>query len=71
MYTDPPEDIPCIQQRHVVMILGASRQNIWCLRKFPQEKVFTSFKCVVHVTYSQIKDCDSANLMLALQEALT
>ena len=26
-YTYPPQDIPCIQQRHVVMILGASRKS--------------------------------------------
>ena len=26
-YTYPPQDIPCIQQQHVVLILGASRKS--------------------------------------------
>ena len=56
-YTYSPQGVPCIQQRHVVMIPGASRKsNLMSNLKFPQEKVFTSCKCVVYVKYSEIKD---------------
>ena len=34
MYTDPPQDIPCIQKRHVVMILGESRKSNLMFVKF-------------------------------------
>ena len=55
-HTYPPQDIPCIQQRHVVMILGTSRKSNQIFAKVLQDQVFTSCKCVVHVTYSEIKD---------------